>query len=103
MELKIGDQSVLIKDNRVHITINSLFRSAGILYGFKNKSPGISISQEILRFAVAKGLDLAITIKPSTKVYKISTVDYLNTVHEYKSVYTTTNKYPLYVFPINEL
>lgn len=102
-EYFIGGQKVeLTEGGNFKIHIDSIFKSAGMIYKFPNKCSGISINRNIVNVAELENRHLVITIAESPKEYIIHPSYIKELVEKYNSVYEKGD-IQLLVFPLNEL
>jgi ribosomal protein S27E len=100
----IGGENVeLTSGGNFLIHIESIFKSAGMIYNFSLKSSGISFNQAIVEAAKNEKRHIVVTIGDNQRKYIISPEKIINIVNTFGSVYKTKNGMNLFVVPLREL
>ena len=105
-EYIISGQKVTLTDGgNFRLKINSLFRSAGVMYNFPRRCSGIGINEDIVNVAEIENRNLIIELADSPNQYIISPTKVKEIAKNFNSVYKS-EKNPLvklYVIPLSEL
>jgi ribosomal protein S27AE len=103
-EYTISGQKVEVTDGgNFSLHIDSIFKSAGMIFNFPQKCSGIGINQSIVEVAKAENRHIIITIGNSPKRYIISPEEIIRVVNTYGSVHKTGNGVNLFVIPLKTL
>ena len=103
MKTIIAGQEVEITDGgNFKIHINSIFKSAGIIYKFPNRCSGISVNHFIIEKAINEDRQIIIRIGESPRLYTISPNKVMDIVNKYNSIYEKGDL-KLCVVPLKEL
>ena len=100
----IGGQKVELTDGgNIKFRIESIFKSAGMMYRFPNKCSGIGINEEIVDVAFLEKRDLIISVGNSNRLYWIAPARVMKIAEKYGSIYTLSSGMRLFVVPLKEL
>jgi ribosomal protein S27AE len=103
-EYTISGQKVEITEGgNFSIHIESIFKSAGMIFNFPQRCSGVGINQSIVETAKAENRHIVITIGNSFRKYVISPDEIIRIVNTYGSVHKTGSGVNLFVIPLKSL
>lgn len=100
--ISVAGQDIELVEGGYKLKINTIFKSAGKMYGFPNNCSGISINEDIVALALQNDKWLFITIGDSPNLYFIHPRSVMKIVKDYDSIYEKRGV-RLYVVPLKNL
>jgi hypothetical protein len=96
---QFGSQTVEVSEFSLITHINEPFMIAGKVFGWKGRTPGIGLQDNIVNFAAEHDLVIIFTVGENKKRYRYLGKDWKQICEDNKWLYTVSNGTIVYVLP----